>query len=203
MTTQPSWTTRALHLGMSVGITLQLLLSTFMDKPRPGHVLPIWASLGFEVHEAIGILSLPILLCWFIWLFLRKGEAGPQDLYPWYRRSALAAWYGSLKQALSAWKAGRMPDAIDNERVARSVHGLGALCGLGMAVSGFVVWLGLNPQGEMTQWAQVSLSTHRLLANLMWFYWVGHGAMAIWHQLKGESTLHEMFQLRRSKRLTP
>jgi hypothetical protein len=63
-----------------------MAMVTFMDKPRPGHVLPIWASLGFEVHEVIGILSLAILLCWFVWLSLRshyaRGEAGPQELYP-------------------------------------------------------------------------------------------------------------------------
>ncbi|MET0028082.1 MAG: cytochrome b/b6 domain-containing protein [Candidatus Thiodiazotropha sp.] len=203
MNSQPSWTTRALHLGMSVTITLQLLISTFMDKPKPGHTLSLWASLGFDAHEAVGILSLPILLLWFVWLFVRKKEAGPEALFPWFRRSTIKIWYASLKRVLTAWKAGESPDPLDNERIARAVHGLGALCALGMAVSGFVVWLGLNPQGELTEWAQLSLSGHRLLANLMWTYWGGHGAMAIWHQWKGDSTLHDMFQFSRVKRLAP
>ncbi len=202
MNTQPSLTTRALHLGISISITLQLLISTFMDKPRPGHPLSLWSSLGFEVHEAVGILSLPILLLWFVWLFLRKGEAEPKELFPWFRRSTFSAWYVSLRHALGAWRAGNMPQPADNERIARAVHGLGALCALGMALSGFAVWLGLDPQGNLTQWAQISLSMHRLLANLMWIYWVGHGVMAVWHHLKGESTLQQMFQFRSVKGLT-
>ncbi|MEJ2622439.1 MAG: cytochrome b/b6 domain-containing protein [Candidatus Thiodiazotropha sp.] len=195
MRTQPSLTTRVLHLGISISITLQLLVSTFMDKPKPGPAMPLWASLGFDVHEVVGILSLPVLLLWFIWLFVRKGEAEFKELFPWFRRSTVTAWYGSLSHALSAWRSRIMPYSADNERVAHSVHGLGALCALGMALSGFVVWLGLNPQGNLTEWAQLSLSIHRLLANLMWVYWVGHSAMAVWHQSKGESILQQMFSL--------
>ncbi|MET0064870.1 MAG: cytochrome b/b6 domain-containing protein [Candidatus Thiodiazotropha sp.] len=192
-----SWITRALHLGISIIITLQLLVSTFMALPRPGHLTPLRASVGFDLHELVGIFSLPVLLLWFAWLFVRRDEAGPGELFPWFRQSALAVWYGSLRYSLRAWKLGKLADTEHNQRVAQSVHGLGALCGLGMASSGLLVWLGLSPQGHLTEWAQISLSAHRFLANLMWAYWGGHVAMAIWHQWQGDSKLKNMFHLRR------
>ncbi len=199
-TPAPSLTTRLLHLSLATGVTLQLLLSTFMDRPRPDEPVAAISAAGFEAHKVIGLLSLAIILCWFFWLFLRRKENGPRALFPWFSRIRRQQLFAATRRTLAAVRRRQRPREDDNATVASAVHGLGALCALGMAVSGTTVWLGMSANGELTAWARPVLEVHQALAALMWTYVLGHTAMALLHHQLGDNTLRRMFSLSSAKR---
>jgi len=193
---EPTLTTRLLHLGLAVGVTLQLLLSTFMERPRPGISRPSLDAAGFELHETVGLLLLPLIMAWFVWLFTRQREDGPRVLFPWFWSERRHELFGSGRHALAAARQRRMPSEEDTHLLASAVHGLGALCALFMALTGSTVWLGMSEQGAMPGWTHVVLELHQAAANLMWAYLVGHVAMALLHHFLGEATLRRMFSFK-------
>ena len=190
----PSVVTRVLHLGLAAGVCMQLLLATFMQRPRPGLARPSIAAGGFDVHLFSGMFLLPWVLAWFLWLAIRRREKGPGALYPWFtpvrRRDLLTAGLG----AFAALRSRCMPTAVDSEPVARTIHGLGALCTLLMALTGTLVWLGMSTNGQLTGYSKGALLVHRASGTLMWVYVVGHVAMALIHHWQGDDTLRRMFR---------
>ncbi len=196
----PSLTTRLLHAGLAISISLQLLLSTFMEMPGPDVVRNGLSAIGFELHEVFGMLSLSLILAWFVWLFVRRAEEGPGELFPWFSSAYRLALLQAVKSTGVSLRSRRSPAPADSNRIARTVHGLGALCALGMALSGFTVWLGMSGLGQLTDWANLVLSLHRSLATLMWVYVLGHAGMALLHHVRGEMIVRRMFTLGRSNR---
>jgi glutaredoxin len=194
---QLTLTTRLLHIGLSVGVTLQLLLSTFMERPRPGVTRPRLDAVGFDVHEVNGLLLLPVIIGWLVWLFIRRREDGPRVLFPWLSSVPRRALLGAAGGALAAARQRRMPSEEATRLLAAAVHGLGALCALFMASTGATVWLGMSAQGEMPGWTLFVLALHQAAANLMWAYLVGHAAMAGLHHFLGDATVRRMFSLKR------
>ena len=191
-----SLTSRLLHLLLATGVTLQLLLSTFMEPPHTGEIRAPLQALGFRMHEIIGLTLLPAILGWFLWLFQRRREPSPRDLFPW-----LNADRGKLSQAIrvavSEARQGRLAEESEILPLIRTVHGLGALCALFMAVSGSLVWLGMADAGVLPTWAGLVLNLHQAAATLMWVYLCGHAGMALLHHRRGEATMRRMFSLQR------
>jgi cytochrome b561 len=203
MSRQPSLTTRILHAGLAAGVTVQLLVSLFMQRPgHHGEALTPTQAGGFEVHQTVGLLLLPLTVAWFAWLFARTRESGPRSLFPWFSHTQRRALFAATRNALASGLHLRMPALSDTEVIAPAVHGLGALCALFMALSGTLVWLGMSEQGQLTGWAHDILELHEAASNLMWAYLVGHTLMALLHQFNGESAIGRMLSLRRTERVT-
>jgi cytochrome b561 len=189
--------TRLLHLGLALGVSLQLLLGAFMERPRPGAVRGAAEALGFTLHEATGGLLLPLLLAWFTWAALRRGEPNLSALFPWLKASGREEVLRALRRALEEAAQRRLAPEAELLPLVRTVHGLGALCALFTATSGALVWLGMAPSGTLPAWVAVVLDLHQGAANLMWAYLLGHAGMALLHQRRGEGILGRMFSLRR------
>jgi cytochrome b561 len=192
----PSFTSRLLHLLLAVGVCLQLLLSTFMQQPEPGAIQTALGGLGFQLHEVLGLTLLPSILGWFLWILLRHREPSLGDLFPWLisgRQKVLQAAQVALAEA----RQGRLAAEPEILPLIRTVHGLGALCALFMAITGSLVWLGMDASDALPAWAELVLELHQAAATLMWAYLFGHAGMALVHHWRGEATLSRMFSLRR------
>ncbi len=70
--------------------------------------------------------------------------------------------------------------------LASAVHGLGLLAALSMGASGAWLYTLAIPGG-------IVLELHKIVANLMWAYVVGHAGLAVLHQLTGHRMLQRMF----------
>jgi cytochrome b561 len=197
----PSTVTRILHLGLSVGVTLQLLTSTFMQRPKPAVTRHLVEALGFEWHEITGFLSLALIVAWFCWLFLRRCDAGPRQLLPWFSAAQRHNVFVAARRILALARQRRIPTEDESREISHAVHGLGALCALLMALTGALIWLGMSDSGAVADWARPILELHEVVSNFMWAYVVGHAAMALLHHRNGEDTLRRMFSVKRSNRL--
>jgi len=181
--------TRLLHFVLLIAVAHQLLNSEFMRRPEPGDA----PSLLYELHEYIGLASFGVVFLFWVWTLARRGETRLSALFPWLFPVRMREIFSEITGA-----AGVLHDMDLFERVsgilAGAVHGLGLLVVTGMAVTGTVYYFAIG-----TPLAHQALALHRLLANLMWAYLIGHGAMAVLHHLLGSDVLRRMFWIRRGR----
>jgi cytochrome b561 len=186
---------RRLHAGITLAAVIQLLTSQIMQVPQPGRAPLEPQHVFFVMHECSGMTLVTLLVLHWLWVSAGHVAGGWGHLYPWFSRSRLRALLASL-QALPAWlRKGRSlePEAMDP--LAGAVHGLGLLTITAMALTGAAMVLGMGPGGSMGGFLRAVRWAHGFIANLMWAYVIGHVAMAMLHQMRGERLLTKMFNL--------
>jgi cytochrome b561 len=185
--------TKALHALLALAIVLQLLGSLVMEEPHPprrGIETP------FLLHEWIGVASLGIVVAFWLWTLLRRGEAGFAAFFPWFSAARRRAIVADLRASGAALRRLELPDSAANGAFAHAVHGLGLLLATYLAATGFVVFLQIDATGRMTGLGHLAAEMHGALANVMWAYLIGHAAMALLHQALGEGLLRKMWTLK-------
>jgi cytochrome b561 len=181
--------TRVLHVLLLVSVLHQLISSEFISRPGPGEA----PSALYRLHEYIGMLSLGVVMGFWVWALLRNGETRLGELFPWASPGRTRAIFGDI-----ICQARHLSPAELFERVsgilASSVHGLGLLVVSAMAVTGTAYFFAAG-----TPVGHDALSLHRLMANLMWVYLIGHSAVALLHHLLGSDVLRRMFWIQRGR----
>jgi cytochrome b561 len=193
-----SLVTRVLHALVAVAISQQLLTSWIMRMPRPASERSVIEILAFSAHQYLGLGSLLILIVFWLWTLIRRGEMEVGALLPWFSRRRCAALTADVAGHLRALLSFRIPAQTDQGALASAVHGLGLLTAMTMAVTGAAVYVGTSPDGQLTPFFATALEVHRVIANLMWAFLMGHAAMAIVHELKGRRLLTRMFAVGRA-----
>lgn len=184
MSTDRSLMTKALHGLLAVAVIHQLVIINFMIAPKPGRP----ENFAFELHEWVGLTSLGLLLAYWLWTLVRRGEARFSLLVPWFSPKATSAVWQDFRLHLSAWRRGRLPDVGYNP-FAHAVHGLGLIVVSVMAVTGTMTLLAVLPEAVRT----AGLGVHELFSKLVWAYLVGHAGLAVLHEIAGHRLFRQMF----------
>ena len=174
--------TRLLHGALLLSVVWQLIGSNFIERPRAGQA----ANTMYEVHEVVGLITLGLVLAFWLWSLLRRRETPFVALFPWFSAPRLRALAGDLAHHWAELKHWRLPGGEAETPLASAVHGLGLLVVLVMAATG--TWLYTLPMP-----AGLVLEVHKLVANLVWAYLVGHAGLAVLHQVSGHPVLQRMF----------
>jgi cytochrome b561 len=172
--------TKLLHLMFAAAVVHQLLISLVMVVPegnRPGNSF-------FELHEWVGVLTLGLLVIFWIWSLVRRGEARFGMLFPWFSGARRSAFWADLKAHLASLRRGRVP-LTEESPLASAVHGLGMLIATAMALTGAV--------GYFFPATRILLEVHMTIAPIMWAYLIGHVGLALLHQMAGHRILQRMF----------
>lgn len=189
-TTKWSRPIRWLHLGLFLTITAQLFLSLVMAGPDDKHQT-FFEHATLITHEYVGLLAAAIIL--IHWLYLAGAERVTfEHLFPWTGRG-IGEVFGELGGLLRL----RLPDESEQGGLAGFIHGLGLLLATAMGFTGTVMYFMLQAGRMESAGYHTAAFIHGTLANLMWAYWIGHGLIAILHQLLGHDTLRGMFRLGR------
>ncbi len=214
--------TRLLHLLLAATVVFQLLASLVMAHPEedgddehaawileqlvpaalaheeedegraPEGSLP---ALLFEAHELVGLSAVAVVLAFWAWIAVRRGEPGLGEMVPWFSSRHRRALAEDFSRHWAALTRGRLPEYRPHSPFVTAIHGLGLLTATGMALTGFTWWLG-EDLGLLGGLGEAAEEIHELLSNLMWAYLIGHAGLAIIHQLKGELIVREMFSLK-------
>lgn len=178
--------TRSLHLLVGLAVIHQLAVSEWMQPPKDGRP----ENFAFELHESMGMVTLGIVLAFWIWTLVRDGGTAPGALFPWFSGARRTALFADLRAATDALRGLRLPEAPAHSPLASAVHGLGLLAVTGAAATG-TVWLFLESidRGLAHDVAEI----HELMATLVWTYIVGHASLAVLHELAGHRVLRRMF----------
>jgi len=186
-----SQATRVLHLVLLLAVLHQVISSKIIHRPLPGDA----PSTLFMLHEYIGLASLGIVSAFWLWALVRHGETSFANLFPWLSPRRILAviddGVGHLHAVLR-----RDASYEGSGALASAVHGLGLLVVTAMAATGTVLFF----SGGLV-W-HYAMSLHRVIANLMWAYLIGHAGIATLHHLLGSDMLRRMFWIRRGITLT-
>lgn len=174
--------TKILHWLVALAVMTQLGLSLVMQSPAPNRP----GDSFFEIHEKVGIAATSLLAAFWIWSVLRSGETRLVAFFPWLSPKQLR---------LVATDAKRLFAPIEDENMERpfasAIHGLGLIIASVMALSGVV--------GYFVASARPVLQVHETVAPLMWAYLVGHVAIALFHELRGERIIAAMLSTSNSE----
>ncbi|MES0371432.1 MAG: cytochrome b/b6 domain-containing protein [Mariprofundaceae bacterium] len=184
--------TKILHWLIASTILMQLLSETFMKRPKPGRIRSEDQELFFEVHEWFGVIVLVLVLLRFVFIMDREEWS---KLFPWITAEGRRGIISELKE-VPGWLIGKLRDAGEQDYIAKTVHGLGLLLALALGISGTVLFVGMNPDGSMDDVVHFFKETHELLGELLWYYVIGHVAMALLHQLMGHRSLQRIFSFK-------
>lgn len=194
MTTTRSLITRVLHLTVAAAIVEQLVSSMIMRVPWPNRLPPSGIeAAAYSVHAVAGVAALGVLMVFWIWMLVRRGERRLSILFPWFSRDRIRDVIDDARVYLDAALKLRLPEPDDRSAFAGAVHGLGVALGLLMAITGtyiFYTWVPGHPADIPTR---VAMRIHGLFANLMWAYLIGHATMAVLHQWLKHPVLSDMF----------
>ena len=174
--------TRLLHAALLLAALWQLIGSNFIEPARVGQP----ANLMFELHEIVGLTTLGLVVAFWLWSMVRRCETPFAALFPWLSASRLKAVGADLSRHWGEVKRFRLPGGEAETPLASAVHGLGLLTALAMGASGAWLFTQAVPEGPV-------LEVHKLIANLMWAYVVGHAGLAVLHQVSGHRVLQRMF----------
>lgn len=185
-------TTRWLHAGIALGVSVQLIVSLIMDIPKPGRPFVGLGAAAFEVHEITGMAVVALLFLHWLALFSGHIPLGLGNLFPWFSKQRLCAMTGEIKRQ---WTQRRPDDTQQASALAGTVHGLGLLVTTLMAITGTVLYFGMAENGAMPPLVKDIKEVHELTSNLLWAYLIAHAGIAILHQWLGHRTLADMFKL--------
>jgi cytochrome b561 len=185
-------TTRMLHLLLLLAVLHQLISSKVITRPLPGDT----PSTLFMLHEYVGMATLAVVCTFWLWTLIRHGETSPGKLFPWLSPRRIAA---IVHDGIDQFEAIRRGDFSGDSSgaLASAVHGLGLLTVTAMAATGTVLFFS---GGLVFHYA---MSLHRVIANLMWAYLIGHAGLAALHHLLGSDILRRMFWISRGITLSP
>lgn len=184
--------TKLLHAVLLLSVLWQLLGSNFIERPRANRPANAW----YAWHEVGGLVSLAVVLLFWLWVLVRRRETAFAALYPWFSRARLTAVVEDLRRHAVELRQLRLPGGEVDTPLASAVHGLGLLAALAMGATG--AWMYTLPLP-----AGLALDAHKLVANLMWAYVVGHAGLAVLHQCLGHRVLQRMFGRAQAGRRTP
>lgn len=188
--------TRALHALLAMAVIYQLASSLYMEGPRHGREAGGLPGLLFNVHEWVGLASLGVVLMFWLWALLRRGETGLGALIPWFSRSRRAALKTDLLRHLQAFGEFKIPDHRAHAPLPDAIHGLGLLLVSAMAATGTFFYVGHDDTGLVKTLANEAKELHETLANVVWAYLIGHAGMALLHSATDHDIIQAMFGLR-------
>jgi cytochrome b561 len=189
MQTYWSLPTRWLHIGLALTVTVQLFISLIMEPPIHKDASAL-AHGAYQVHEAVGLAAVAVVLAHWLWTALAGADGGLAHLFPW-RGAAFAA----VKADIAALMNRRLPDGGPRGGLPGLVHGLGFLAVSGMAATGAVLFAIFPDTGRPGPIAHFFKEVHEFLSNFVWAYWYGHVGMAVLHKWSGHATVKAMFRL--------
>ncbi|HXH64841.1 MAG TPA: cytochrome b/b6 domain-containing protein [Mariprofundaceae bacterium] len=189
--------TRWLHAGLALAIPLQLLSESFMRLPKLGRIRTSTEAFFFTMHEWIGLAACAIVVLHILWSAFGTARGGFARLFPYMSAEGRKAIIKEI-QEIPGWLSGKLHETAEESALAGTVHGLGLLLVLGMAITGTVVFFGMDElTGRMSPFVHAIAELHGDGGNLVWAYLIGHVGMVALHKIKGHNLLPRISPLAR------
>ena len=184
--------TRLAHMGLALGVIVQLLTSLVFVPDAPGET----ANIYFEIHEYSGLASFGFALLFWLVVMSRKSGTTIGELFPWFSKSRLSTLWSDIRGSLGAIKQMKLPHIDETSAIAHTIHGLGLLLILTMALTGTVYYFINNGDPDAGGLVGVVMFFHMGLANVVWAYLIGHAGIALIHHVTSQLSLREMWSLK-------
>ncbi len=204
---------RILHSLLALCMLVQLAVGELMDVPEvedehPAHVsmlipsafaheghhhgvagAPVEETLGFEVHEVLGLVLAGLILIRVLLAFSSLPGASWGELLPWASARGRKQLFDEISAQMAGWKQGRLAPPEEGETLARTVHGLMILSALIMGVTGTILYFGWSTTAPQTEFIELVASTHEVVVGGLEGLLGAHVLAVILHQRQGHNIL--------------
>jgi len=204
---------RILHSLLALCMLTQLAIGELMDVPEveeapaaiglswiqpafahEGHHqaipgMPVEATLGFEVHEFLGLTIAGLILIRIMLAMTSLPGANWRELAPWASAAGRKQLGDEIKLQMAGWKQGKLAPPEDGEAVARCVHGFILLAGTVMGITGSILFFGWSTIAPQTEIIELVASTHELVVGGLEALLVAHVLAVILHQRQGHNII--------------
>jgi len=151
--------------------------------------MPVEATLGFEVHEYLGLFIAALLVIRILLAMTSLPGANWRNLVPWLFAEGRCQLKRETCAQIKGWKQGKLAAPEDGEAVARSVHGLIIISSIMMAITGTLLYFGwstIAPQTVMIEWIA---EVHELVVGGLEALLGAHILAVILHQRQGHNII--------------
>jgi len=199
---------RLLHSLLALCMLTQIAIGELMDVPEveetpvagvhwiapafahEGHHqampgVPVEETLGFEVHEILGLVIAGLLLIRIMLAMTSLPGANWRNLFPWLFAAGRKQLSDEIKAQMAGWKQAKLAAPEDGETVARSVHGFIVLAGVGMGITGTLLFFGWSQTAPQTDVIEMVAEVHELLVGALEALLAAHILAVILHQRQG------------------
>jgi len=204
---------RLLHSLLAICMLAQLAIGELMDVPEvetapaavgiswivpayahEGHHqaipgMPVEETLGFEVHEFLGLAIASLILLRIMLAMTSLPGANWRELVPWASAAGRKQLGDEIKTQLADWKQGKLAALEDGEAVARCVHGLILLAGVIMGITGTILFFGWSRTAPQTDIIELIASTHEVVVGGLEALLGAHLLAVILHQRQGHNII--------------
>jgi len=150
---------------------------------------PVVETLGFEVHELLGLFIAGLLLIRIMLAMTSLPGANWRELAPWLFADGRKQLGREIKAQMAGWKQAKLAPPEDGEAVARCVHGFILLAGIGMGMTGTVLFFGWSQTAPQTAMIELIAETHELLVGGLEALLAAHILAVILHQRQGHNII--------------
>lgn len=204
---------RILHSLLALCMITQLAIGELMDVPEvekmpavPGlsmiapayaheghqHAIPgapVEETLGFEVHELLGLTIAALVLIRLILAMTSLPGANWRELAPWASAAGRKQLKGEINTQMAGWKQGKLAAPEDGEAVARCVHGLIVLGATMMGITGTILFFGWSTTAPQTEVIEMVAETHEVVVGALEGLLALHVLAVIMHQRQGHQII--------------
>jgi len=150
---------------------------------------PVEESLGFEVHEYLGLTIAGLLIIRILLAMTSLPGANWRHLFPWLFASGRKQLGDEIKLQMAGWKSMKLAPPEDGEAVARSVHGLIILSAVIMGITGTLLYFGWSITAPQTAMVEFIAEVHETVVGGLEALLGAHILAVILHQRQGHNII--------------
>jgi cytochrome b561 len=150
---------------------------------------PVEETLGFEVHEYLGLTIAGLLILRIVLAMTSLPGANWRHLFPWLFASGRKQLRDEVKLQMAGWKSMKLAPPEDGEAVARSVHGFILLAAVIMGITGTLLYFGWSITAPQTEMVEFIAEIHELVVGGLEALLGAHVLAVILHQRQGHNII--------------
>lgn len=174
-----------LHWLIATTVTFQQFTSIWMSDPGTQYLFPF--------HRLVGAIAAGVLVLFWIYSHAYGQFA---MLFPWGK----AARREVVRDAKHLFR-GRLPASGPGIGLSGFIHGLGVIALTGCALTGAIMFAMIppghaGPPDDPMAFTRYTLQ-HKFFGEVLWWYWWGHVALALLHQVTGDNVFGAIFRVKK------
>jgi len=205
------WILRVFHAVFTVCMLAQLAVGELMDVPEVEgeheeamHIITqafahenehmagvtgATPSLGFEIHEFLGLTIAGLLLFRMLLALMALPEAGWRTLFPWLLADGRTQLLQELNTQIKGWFRLELAKPEDSEVTAKTMHGILLMLAAIMAVTGVLLYVGWSTTAPQSWMVELVAEVHEAAVGVLEAMIGLHVLAVILHERQGHGVL--------------
>jgi len=153
---------------------------------------PVEESLGFEVHEILGLTIAGLIVIRLLLAMTQLPGANWRSLFPWIFAEGRERLVAEFKAQSKGWLSLKVASPDESRTIARSAHGLMILGAAIMGATGAVLFLGWSTTAPQTTIIELVAGLHETVVGGLELLIAVHVLAVVLHYMQGHPILERI-----------